>query len=181
MKKTLIIALCCMALSFTACNKPDNPTPVDPVNPADTVDTVDYSEKYVGNYVGPFNFSITTVDGQSQSPWSFEMDNIGMVITKGSDDNAITATVTIDDVTRQTTGIAKKDKADFDFVHLGVNKPDQGYCIELDFQMVASKVASDTLNITGTFTNGTGWIIFMGQTLDINNAEGTLSGTLVKQ
>lgn len=176
MKKTLIIALCCLAVAFASCKKkPVEPTPVDPTDP------VDYTENYIGNYVGPFSFSITTVDGQSQTPWSFEMDNIGMVIAKGSEDNAITATVTIDDVTRQTTGIAKQDKADFDFVHLGVNKPDQGYCIELDFQMEASKVTSDTLNISGTFNHGIGWIILFGQTIDINNAEGTLSGKLVKQ
>ena len=173
MKKTLFITLCCFAVAFASCKKkPVDPTPVDPIDP------VDYTENYIGKYVGPFTFSITTVDGQSQTPLSFEMDNICMVITKGSDDNAITASVTIDDVTRQTTGLAKEDKADFDFVHLGVVKPEFG--IELDFKMEAVKVANDTLNITGTFTDGTGWILF-GQTIDITDAEGTLSGILVKQ
>ena len=169
MKKTLIIALCCIAVAFASCKKkPVDPTPVDPV---------DYTENYIGSYVGSYTFNISSINGQPQ-PFSFEMDNIRMDIAKGTGDNVITATVTIDDVTRQTTGIAKEDKADFDFVHLGVVKPE--FAIELDFKMEATKIASDTLNITGTFTDGTGWILF-GQQIDITDAEGTLSGILVKQ
>lgn len=172
MKKSLIIALCCIAVAFASCKKkPVDPTPVDPIVP------VDYTENYVGSYVGSYTFNISSINGQPQ-PFSFEMDNIRMDIAKGADDNVITATVTIDDVTRQTTGIAKEDKADFDFVHLGVVKPE--FAIDLNFKMEAAKVASDTLNISGTFTNGTGWILF-GQIVDITDAEGTLNGKLVKQ
>ena len=49
MKKTFIIALCCMALSFAAC-KPE-PTP----------ENVDYTEKYVGHYIGDFDLTISLV------------------------------------------------------------------------------------------------------------------------
>jgi hypothetical protein len=171
MKKTLIIALCCMALSFVACKKPVEPTPDGPIDP------VDYTENYIGSYVGSYGFNISSINGQPQT-FSFEMDSIRMDIAKGTDDNVVTATVTIDDVTRQTTGIAKEDKASFDFVHLGVVKPE--FAIELEFEMEATKGASDILNITGTFTNGTGWVLF-GQILDITDAEGTLTGELVKQ
>ena len=176
MKKTLIIALCCMALSFTACHKPDTPdTPDDP-----TPEVVDYTPNYIGNYIGSYNFVITSMNNQPQNTLSFPMDNIGMDITKGSGDNAIKATVTVDNETRQTTGTAMEDKIDFDFVHLTIDKPDQGYNFALDLKMEGKKTAGDTLNIVVSFT-GNGTFVFLGVENILDEVSGTLTGALVKQ
>ena len=85
MKKTLLIALCSIAVAFAACKKPVEPTP----------DPVDYTPTYVGNYLGQFDFNITSVNHQAQT-LAFTIDNIGMDIAKGTAFNAITATVTVD-------------------------------------------------------------------------------------
>jgi hypothetical protein len=173
MKKTFIIALCCMALSFAAC-KPDNPTPSDPV------DDVDYTEKYVGNYNGTYEFTILTMNNEPVTNMVFPMDNIGMVITKGEGDNAITATVTVDNETRQTSGTATIDKADFELLHLIIDKPDQGYRFDLDLKMEGNKIAAASLNIAGTFT-GNGTFVFMGETQILDEVSGNMNGQLGKQ
>lgn len=174
MKKTFIIALCCMALSFAAC-KPDNPTPNDPV------DDVDYTEKYVGNYIGDFDLTIATINNEAVTPTpTFPVPSIGMVITKGDADNVITATVTIDDVTRQTTGKASANKADFDAVNLLIDKPDQGYTVELKLKMEGTISEDGALVIEGNFTDGHGVIVY-GQANPFDEASGTISGKLVKQ
>lgn len=179
MKKTFIIALCCMALSFVACKKPVDPTPVDPTpNDPTPVENVDFAPNYVGNYIGSYDFAITSMNEQAQS-LSFVIDNIGMDITKGTTDNALTATVTVDNETRQTTGTAMKEKADFDSVHLIIDKPDQGYRFELDLKMEGTK-ENDTLNITGTFS-GDGTFIFNGVENILNEVSGNITGELVKQ
>ena len=173
MKKTFIIALCCMALSFAAC-KPDNPTPSDPV------DDVDYTEKYVGNYVGDFDLTISTINNEAVTNMTFPVANIGMVITKGDADNVITATVTIDDVTRQTTGKASANKADFEAVNLLIDKPDQGYTVELKLKMEGTISEDGALVINGNFTDGHGVIVW-GQANPFDEASGTISGKLEKQ
>ena len=145
MKKTLIIVLCCMALSLVACKKHLDPTPVD------------YTENYVGNYI----------------------ENIGMEIAKTEQFNEITVTVTVDNETRQTLGTATKEKADFETVHLVIDKPDQLYKFNLDLKMEGTK-ESDTLNITGTFS-GDGTFTFNGVENFLNEVSGNLSGNLVKQ
>lgn len=170
MKKTLIITLYCMALSFMACNKPVEPTP----------DSVDYTANYVGSYIGSYTFVITSMNNQPQTNMSFPMDNIVMDITKGTEDNTIKATVTVDTETRQTTGTATEEKIDFDFVHLTIDKPDQGYQFALDLKMEGTKADSDTLNIVGSFT-GNGSFVFMGQEHILDEVSGTLTGTLVQQ
>lgn len=106
MKKTFIIALCCMALSFAAC-KPE-PTP----------ENVDYTEKYVGHYIGDFDLTIATINNEAITPMTFPVPGISMILTKGDIDNTITATVTVDNETRQTTGKTSADKIDFDAVDL---------------------------------------------------------------
>ena len=137
MKKTLLIALCSIAVAFAACKKPVEPTP----------DPVDYTPTYVGNYLGQFDFNITSVNHQAQT-LAFTIDNIGMDITKGTAFNAITATVTVDNETRQTSGTATAEKADFESVNLIIDKPDQNYYFELSLKMEGTKAESDTtLNI----------------------------------
>ena len=172
MKKSLLIALCCIALSFAAC-KPDNPTPVDPV------DNVDYSENYVGDYIGSYTFNITSMNNQPQA-LGFPIDNIGMSITKGEGDNAIIATVTVDNETRQTRGTSKADKVDFESVNLAIDKPDQLYSFSLDLKMEGKKADTDTLNITGTFS-GNGKFTFAGQENILDEVSGNMTGKLVKQ
>ena len=110
----------------------------------------------------------------------YQIDDICMVITKGTTDNALVATVTVDNETRETVGTAKEDKADFDVVHLTVDKPDQGYRTELDMKMEGIKGEDGVLNITGTFT-GNGVFNFLGVNYIIDEAKGTLVGNLVKQ
>jgi len=172
MKKTFIIALCCMALSFVAC-KPE-PSPNDPV------DNVDYTEKYVGNYLGAYDFTITSMNNEAVTNMSFPIESIGMNITKGDADNAIIATVTVDNETRQTRGTAKADKADFESVNVIIDKPDQLYTFDLALKMEGKKVDTDTLTISGTFS-GKGKFTFMGQENILEEVSGNLTGKLVKQ
>lgn len=170
MKKTFFLALCCMALAFTAC-KPDNPE-----------DTTDYTDNYVGNYLGSYNFVITSMNSQP-STLPFQIENISMDIAKGTDFNAITATVTVDNKTHQTTGKATKDKAEFDNVHLVIDEMHQmsnPYLFNLDLLMEGTKADSDTLKVTGTFS-GNGKFTFNGTETILNEVSGTLSGDLVKQ
>ncbi len=171
MKKTIIIALSFLAVLFAACNKPVEPTPP----------SVDYSANYVGNYVGQFLFNdiSMTMAGQTQTGISFPIDSIGMSITKGSEANAIIATVTVDNETRQTAGTSMEEKADFESIHLIIDKPDQGYKFELDLKMEGTK-ESDTLNITGTFT-GDGRFIFNEMETVLDEVTGNLQGKLVEQ
>ena len=169
MKKTLIIALSCLVVLFAACKKkPVEPTPVD------------YTANYVGNYMGQFTLTITSMNNSAVSNMSFPIDSIKMDIAKGTEANAITATVTVDNESHQTSGTATADKADFGTVHLVIDKPDQHYSFNLDLKMEGSKAASDTLNISGSFT-GKGAAEIMGQEQIFDEVSGTLNGKLLKQ
>ena len=168
MKKTFIIAMCCMALSFAAC-KPE-PTP----------ENVDYTEKYVGHYIGDFDLTIATIDNEAITPMTFPVPGISMILTKGDIDNTITATVTVDNETRQTTGKTSADKIDFDAVDLSIDKPDQGYTVELKLKMEGIKTGDNSLVITGDFKDGHGVIVF-GQENQFDEASGSIKGELVKQ
>jgi hypothetical protein len=169
MKKTLIIALSCLVVLFAACKKkPVEPTPVD------------YTANYVGNYMGQFTLTITSMNNSAVSNMSFPIDSIKMDIAKGTEANAITATVTVDNESHQTSGTATADKADFGTVHLVIDKPDQHYSFNLDLKMEGSKAASDTLNIVGSFT-GKGTAEIMGQEQIFDEVSGTLNGKLLKQ
>ena len=169
MKKTLIIALSCLIVLFAACKKkPVEPTPVD------------YTANYVGNYMGQFTLTITSMNNSAVSNMSFPIDSIKMDIAKGTETNAITATVTVDNESHQTSGTATADKADFGTVHLVIDKPDQHYSFNLDLKMEGSKAASDTLNIVGSFT-GKGTAEIMGQEQIFDEVSGTLNGKLLKQ
>lgn len=177
MKKTLIIALSCLAVLFAACKKPVEPTPTPtPVDPT----PVDYTAKYVGNYIGQFTLTITSMNNQAQSSLSFPIDSIRMDIAKGTEDDAITATVTVDNETRQTTGIATADKADFETVHLIIDKPDQNYMFDLNLKMEGTKV-SDTLNIIGTFSGNGNFTMPTGDVMLLDEVSGDVIGKIVKQ
>lgn len=175
MKKTLIIALCCILAVMAACKKkPIEPTPEPDPEP------VNYAEQYVGNYLGSFNLTILTMNNEAVTNMTFPIDNIGMDITKGEEINAITVTVSVDNETRYTNGTATEEKADFETVHLIIDKPDQGYRFDLDLKMEGTKAVIDTLNITGSFT-GSGFFDFMGETQILDEVSGNLSGTLASQ
>ena len=74
MKKTLIIALSCLVVLFAACKKkPVEPTPVD------------YTANYVGNYMGQFTLTITSMNNSAVSNMSFPIDSIKMDIAKGTE------------------------------------------------------------------------------------------------
>ena len=168
MKKTLLIALGCLAVLFAACKKPVEPTP----------ETIDYTPNYVGNYLG-----ITSMNNQPQTGMGFPIDGISMDITKGEETNAITAMVTVGNESHYTNGTATKEKADFETVHLVIDETHQisnPYIFNLDLLMEGTKAASDTLLITGTFT-GDGSFTFNGVENILNEVSGKLTGKLVKQ
>jgi len=171
MKKTLIIALCCMALSFVACKKPVEPTP-DP-------QPVDYTTNYVGNYLGTFTLNITSMNNAPQG-MSFPVENISMDISKGTEDNTIVATVTVDTETHQTTGVVTEQKADFETVHLVIDKPDQNYCFELDLKMDGTPAEDNAIDIAGTFS-GNGKFTFNGIENILYEVSGNLTGNLLRQ
>lgn len=173
MKKTLIIALSCLAMLFAACHKPDEPTPVDPT-------TVDYTANYVGNYLGQFTLNITSMNNQAQS-LSFPIDSISMDIAKGTETNSITATVTIENESHQTTGTATAQKADFGTIRLNIDKPDQGYSFDLNLIMEGTKAENDTLNIVGTFTGNGNFILPTGDVVQLDEVSGDVNGKLGKQ
>ena len=174
MKKTLLIALCSLAVLFAACTKPE---------PEPTPEPVDYTADYIGDYLGQFTLTITSMNNQEQTGMAFPIDGIGMVITKGSENNALIASMTVDDQTHQAMGTANNDKAIFDPLHLVIDETHQlsnPYLFNLDLQLEGTKAASDTLNITGSFT-GNGSATFMGQEQIFEEVSGTLTGKLVKQ
>lgn len=169
MKKTLIIALSCLVVLFAACKKkPVEPTPVD------------YTANYVGNYIGQFTLSITSMNNSAVSNMSFPIDSIRMDIAKGAEANAITATVTVDNESHQSTGTATAEKADFGTIRLVIDKPDQNYSFNLDLVMEGTKAVSDSLNIVGTFS-GNGSANIMGQEQVFNEVSGTINGKLGKR
>ena len=173
MKKTLIIALCSIAVMFAACKKPVEPTPTP----------VDYTVNYVGDYLGQFTLTINSLNDQTMSPLTFPIDGISMNIAKGAEANAITATVTVDNETRQTSGTTSAEKANFETVHLVIDEMHQisnPYIFNLDLLMEGTKPTSDTLNITGSFS-GNGSATIMGQEQTFEKVSGTLTGKLVLQ
>lgn len=175
MKKTLIIALCCLVAALAACKKkPIEPTPEPDPEP------IDYAANYVGNYLGSFTLTILTMNNEEVTNMSFPIDSIQMDIAKGEEFNAVTATVTVDNETHQTTGTATEAKADFQTVHLLIDKPEQGYQIDLDLKMEGSKAESDTLTITGSYT-GNGYVVLIGETQILDEVSGNLSGKLAPQ
>ena len=172
MKKGIIIALCSLAILFAACKKPVEPTP----------EPIDYTPNYVGNYLGQFTLTITSMNNQPTG-MGFPIDGIGMDITKGEEDNAITAMVTVGNESHYTNGTATAEKANFEAVHLVIDETHQisnPYIFNLDLLMEGTKTVSDTLNITGSFS-GNGSATIMGQEQVFNEISGTLSGKLVKQ
>lgn len=168
MKKTLIIALCCIAALMTACKKPVEPQPVD------------YATNYVGDYLGSFTLTILTMNNEAVNNMSFPVDGISLNVAKGETINTITATVTVDDESHQTFGVTTSEKADFETIHLKIDKPDQHYMFNLDLKMEGNKPSNDTLNIIGTFS-GNGTFDFMGETQVLNEVSGTVNGILGKQ
>ena len=171
MKKSLIMTLSCLVVLFAACKKPVEPTP----------SPVDHTVNYVGNYLGQFTLSIASMNNSEVSNMSFPVDSIRMDITKGSEDNAITATVTVDNEAYQTSGTATTDKADFEVVHLVIDKPDQKYMFNLDLKLEGTKAVNDTLNIVGTFSGNGNFTLPTGDLMLLNEVSGNVNGKLVKQ
>lgn len=174
MKKTLLIALCSLAVLITACTKPE---------PEPTPEPVDYAINYVGNYLGQFTLTITSMNNQAQTGMAFPIEGISMDITKGEENNSLIASMTVDDETHQATGTATSEKATFDPIHLVIDEMHQvssPYLFNLDLQLEGTKAEGDTLNIVGTFT-GDGKASIMGQDQVFSEVSGTLLGKLVKQ
>ena len=169
MKKVFIIALCCIAVMFAGCKKPVEPTSEEPV---------DYTTNYVGDYLGQFILTISTMNYQTVSNMSFPIDSIRMNIAKGNETNSISATVIIDNESYQTSGIAKPAMADLDNVHLVLNKTD--FSINCNIKLVALPSENDNLELRGDFS-GDGTAIIMGQEQVFDEISGTVVGNLRKQ
>jgi len=173
MKKTLIITLCCLVAVLAACKK-------KPVDPTPEPDPINYAEQYAGNYLGSFTLTILTMNNEPVTNFTFPIDSIWMDVTKGEEFNTVTATVTVDNESRQTTGLASEENIDFNSVGLLIDKPDQNYRFDLDLTMSGDKPTTDSLNINGTFT-GSGFFVFMGELQTLDEVSGTLSGQLGKK
>ena len=171
MKKTLIIALSCLVVLFAACKKPVEPTPTP----------VDYAPNYVGNYIGQFTLAITSMNNSAVSNMAFPIDSIRMDIAKSEEINAITATVTVENESHQTSGTTTAEKADFGVVHLVIDKPDQNYYFNLDLTMEGKKADSDTLNIIGKFSGNGNFTMPTGELVLLTEVSGDVNGKLVKQ
>lgn len=171
MKKTLLIALCSIAVVFAACKKPVEPTP--------TPEPVDYTVKYVGNYIGPFTLNITSMNNQPQT-MNYTIDSIHMDIVKGDADNVVTATVTVDNESHQTNGTATAEKADFETVRLVIDKPDQHYSFDLNLKMESSPIQNGKTTVNGTFS-GKGMAELFGQLQVFDEVSGNITGELTKQ
>ena len=167
MKKTLFIALCSLAVLFTACTKPE-PEP----------ETVDYTPNYVGNYIGQFTLTITSMNNQPQTGMSFPIDSIRMEIAKVEKINEFIATVTIDNEAYQAKGTISKEKAVFEPIHLILNKPD--FSIICDLNLEGKPIENDTLSLNGNFS-GKGSAIIMGQEQNFDEVSGTVEGSIGKQ
>ena len=170
MKKTLVILMCCIAVLFAACKKKsEEPTP----------DGGNYSEQYVGSYAGSLTIAVVgTIDTVNvTAPMTFPVDSVWMEIKKGGTENSLKATVTIDNETQETTGVATAEKASFEKVHLTLNKPD--FNIVSDIKLNVSPAENDSLNVGGDFS-GSGTANFFGSVYPIVST-GTVSGKLAKQ
>ena len=165
MKKTLIIALCSLAVMFAACKKPVEPT-------------VDYTSNYVGNYIGQFSLTITSMNNKPQPSLSFPIDSIRMDIAKGEEANTITATMFIEDEIYQAAGTATAEKADFGTIHLDLDKTE--FTLNLDLRLECAPLQNDTLNFTGDFT-GHGSAMILGQEQQFSEVSGNVIGNLGKQ
>lgn len=176
MKKTLIIALCCIVALTTACKK-------KPVDPTPDPEPVDYAANYVGNYLGEFTLTLLTMNNEAVTNMSFPVDNIHMDLAKGEAFNSVKAIVTVDDESHQTTGTATAEKVDFQSVHVVIDELDQQsfpYLFNLDLKLEASKTNSDSLNVVGTFA-GDGKFFFNDQMNILDEVSGTVSGRVAKQ
>lgn len=160
MKKTLIIALCCIGVILSACKKP-----------------LDYAENYVGSYLGKFTLAITSMNNQAQTGVSFPIDSIKMNIAKADSINTIIATVTIENEPYQAKGTVSESQIHFAPIPLNLEKPD--FVIEGSIQLEGVKDKNE-LNINGGFS-GKGMAIFMGLPNVFDEVSGTVSGKLDKQ
>lgn len=166
MKKTLIIALGCLAILFAACKKPTPPA-----------EPVDYTANYVGNHLGRFTLTITSMNNQPQSSMSFPIDSITMSIDKAETLNAIIATVTIDSEPYQATGTVTESQIHFNPIPLNLDRPD--FAIEGNINLEGTK-NDGKLNITGDFS-GHGVASIMGAWNTFDEISGTIAGELQKQ
>ena len=170
MKKTLIIALGCIAVMFASCKKPVEPTP-EPV-------PVDYTVNYVGDYLGTFTLTLTSMNNQPQTGLSFPIDSIRMNITKAEADNTITATVDIENELYQAVGKTTAEKIEFDDIPLNLEKPDFTVVGTLKLEGVLD--TDDLLHITGSFS-GSGTAFIMGEEQHFEEVSGTVDGNLERQ
>ena len=167
MKKTLLIALCSLAVIFTACKKPVDPTPEEPV---------DYAAQYVGDHLGQFTLTITSMNNQPQTGMSFPIDSITMNIDKAETPNAIIATVTIENEPYQATGTVTETQILFDPIPLSLDRPE--FALTGDIKLEGTK-NEGKLNINGDF-NGRGWAFIWNQINEFDEVSGTISGELEK-
>lgn len=140
MKKTLIIALCCITVLFAACKK-EKPY-----------------EKFVGNYKGDAIADITL--NATGGIFDFEHDLEGITLpikinlSPGKSDNQVILTYTNDDIDEvyQTTGTIDKDFVDFEPITTNVTIEGNTVNTTLDLE---GNLVETILSLSGTL-NGSG-------------------------
>ena len=123
------------------------------------------------------------MNNEAVTNMTFPVDGIQMDLAKGEEFNTVTATVTVDDESHQTSGTTTAEKADFQSVHVVIDELNQQlfpYLFNLDLKLEASKTNSDSLNVVGTFA-GDGKFFFEGQMNILDEVSGSVNGQLVKQ
>lgn len=163
MKRTLIIALCCLSVLFAACNK-EKPY-----------------EKFIGDYEGSGTINGTmslTIFGQTSSQEIKDMAvAMNVNLAPGDADDKVILTYTNDDIqeTYTTTGLIT-DKA-VDFEPVTVNITMEGYSAEVTLDL-AGNLVETILSLNGTIT-GDGTVDYNGYPVPYT-IDGTVTANLNK-
>ena len=161
MKKTLIIALCCLAVVFTACNK-EKPY-----------------EKFIGDYEGSglVNGKMIIAGGLYSQDFNDIAIPMKINLSAGDADNKVVLTYINDelDETYTATGTITDNSVDFDPVT--VNTTIESYVVNATLDMDGT-LAGNILTLNGVVTGG-GTFIDGGLSLNYT-IEGTMTGNLNK-
>ena len=163
MKRTLIIALCCLTALLAACNK-EKPY-----------------EKFIGDYEGSglVNGKITTVFLTQEFVQEFNDVALPMKINlaPGDADNKVILTYINDELEETYTATGTITNNDVDFDPVTVNTTVENYVVSATLDMTGS-LAGTALTLNGVVT-GDGTVSEGGMSLPYT-IEGTMAGTLNK-
>ena len=166
MKKTLIIALCCITVLFAACKK-EKPY-----------------EKFVGDYKGDATADVTLTLNIMGNTFEQDFEGLSMPmninLSPGKSDNQVILTYTNDEVEEvyQTTGTIDKDFVDFEPIttNVAIEGNMVNATLDLEGNLIETVLSlSGTLNSSGTLPGDEG----IGSSVPFT-AEGTVKAELEK-